>query len=347
MAYIKKTATGYRAQTTINGQRKSKSFSSKREAQDWASKEEADVRENLAKSPASKFTLKQALEKYRDEIAQRNAGERWERIRINAFLEHPDWLPLHKNIGDVSTEDFSKFRDERAKTVKPGTVLREFGILSSVMETARREWKWIKENPIRDVKKPSEPAGRTRLITRPEIKLMLRGFGYQPQSRTSSLTQSIAVCFLLALRAGMRAGDLTGLKWANVHPRFVRVEIDKVGRRKGIGRDVPLSLKAVRVLEKMRGFDIESVFGLTTQTLDARFRTVRGRAGLDIRHSDGTLDKEKTFTFHDSRHTAATWIGLSAKLSVMQMCSMFGWTDPKMAMRYFNPGAGDIATLLD
>lgn len=335
MAYIRKTAKGYRAEVEIKGTRKSKSFTNKREAQVWAAHEETQINFEESKHPKSRYTLCQTLEKYRDEICQRNAGARWEQVRINLFLGKEDLLPLTKKIGDVTTDDFSKFRDERLKTVKPGTVLRELGILSGVMEVARREWKWISANPIRDVKKPQKPAGRSRLITRAEIKSMLRGLDYHPQGRASTITHSIAVCFLLALRTGMRAGDMTSLAWKNVKPRHVVIEVDKVGRKKGIGRDVPLSKKAVRILEKMRGFDSESVFALKPQTLDARFRTVRDRRGLS------------GFTFHDSRHVAATWIAMSGKLTVMQMTSMFGWTDPKMAMRYFNPKPEDIASKLD
>lgn len=335
MAYIKKTATGYQAQIELQGIRRSKTFATKREATLWAAKEETAIREQSLILPSSRFTLKQTFEKYRDEITPRNTGARWERIRIDAFLSHPEWLPLDKKIGQVSTDDFGKFRDERLKTVKPGTVLREFGILSAIMEVARKEWKWISANPIRDVKKPQEPAGRSRLITRAEIKSMLRGLDYHPRGRVTTITNSIAVCFLLALRTGMRAGDMTSLEWKNVKARYVTIEIDKVGRKRGVGRDVPLSKKAVRIIDKMKGFDADSVFALKPQTLDARFRTIRDRLGLS------------GFTFHDSRHLAATWIAMSGKLSIMQMTSMFGWTDPKMAMRYFNPKPEDIAARLD
>ncbi len=52
------------------------------------------------------------------------------------------------------------------------------------------------------------------------------------------------------------------------------------------------------------------------------------------------------FTFHDTRHTAATWIGRSGKLQLLELCKMFGWSDPKMAMIYFNPSADDLANKL-
>jgi len=37
---------------------------------------------------------------------------------------------------------------------------------------------------------------------------------------------------------------------------------------------------------------------------------------------------------------------MSRRLSLEQLCVMFGWSDPKMAMVYFNPTPGDIADLL-
>jgi len=348
MASITKTPKGYRVQIDKKGIRISKSFETKRDASLWAAQQEAAIIQDAQTAPGVKNTLRDALEKYRDLPNNTNAGARWERIRIDAFLEHKEWLPLDEKIGSVKPEHFEAFMRERAKTVKDGTILRELGILSSMLEEARYKWKWIKENPLRDAKKPAEPAHRERLISRTEIKKMLRGFGYHPGAKkVTTLTESIGVCFLLALRTGMRAGDLTGLTWNNVHPRHVKIEIDKVGRKKKTGRDVPLSKKAVRIILKMKGFDAKSVFCLTPQTLDARFRAVRENQKLTIRDAKGEIDKAKTFTFHDSRHTAATWIGLKGKITTMQMCAMFGWTDPKMALKYFNPSAANIAELLD
>ena len=344
MASYTKTAKGYRVFLEIKGVRKTKSFATKREAKEWADYTEFNLRNAAALPLEGKYTLRQALEKYRDEVCDRNVGARWEKVRINAFIEHPEWIPINRLIGDITTDDFTAFSVERAKTVKPGTILREFGLLSAVMEVARREWKWVATNPVRDVRKPQEPHARERLITRAEIKSMLRGLGYSPlDKRVTTISQSIAVCFMTALRTGMRAGDMTNLAWADVFPRHVSVKLDKIGRKRGKGRDVPLSLKAVRVIKKMKGFDPISVFGLAPATLEARFRTIRVRQGLS------------GFTFHDSRHTAATWIAgkfksnenVTAQQAIFDMCKIFGWSDPKRALAYYNPNPEDIASRLD
>ena len=71
---------------------------------------------------------------------------------------------------------------------------------------------------------------------------------------------------------------------------------------------------------------------LKNQTLDAMFRKYRDRAGID-----GVV-------FHDTRHTAATWMVKHGSLNVLELCKVFGWTDPKMVMVYFNPPARDLAS---
>jgi hypothetical protein len=38
---------------------------------------------------------------------------------------------------------------------------------------------------------------------------------------------------------------------------------------------------------------------------------------------------------------------LSPRLDLLDLCKMFGWSNPKMAMRYYNPTASDIAARLN
>ena len=159
---------------------------------------------------------------------------------------------------------------------------------------------------------------------------MLRALDYHPGKSAQSITQSIGLCFIAALRTGMRAGELSKLEWVRVHAQYVHLDETK----SGVARDVPLSVKARRVLVRARGFDPVLVFGVQATTLDVLFRRARLRAGLE------------GFTFHDSRHTAATWIGRSGKLEMLELCKMFGWRDPKHALIYFNPTVSDLANKL-
>jgi integrase len=335
MASIVKMPDGrYRAHVFVAGKRKSGVFRTKREADAWAAWTETVLREEREILPGERFTLADALRKYRDEISPSKRGERWERVRIGAFLDSP-MFPSALPLVSVTPSILSSWRDDRLKSVSAGTVIREFGLLAAVFEAARREWRWIATNPVRDVRKPPSPAHRERIITRHEMRAMLRAMGYARKVR--SVSQAVAVCFLLALRTGMRAGELCGLTWAHVHEGFCHLPVTKTKPR-----DVPLTRKSMRLIERMRGWDDGLVFGLSTQTLDALFRKYRARAGLS------------GFTFHDARHTAATWIagrmnsgGIPAQQALLDMCKVFGWTDTSRALTYYNPSAADIARRIE
>lgn len=327
MASISRIANGHwRAQIFKQGVRDSKVFITKREAESWAARRESDILEEVATSPGIRKTLAQALQRYVEEVSPAKRGHRWEALRINAWIASGHPL-FSLRVGDVRPEHVAAWRDARLAAVTSGTVLREFSLLSGVFEHARREWQWIKVNPVRDVRKPREPDHREVVISWSQIRGQLRALGYAPLSPVRTVNQACAVTFLVALRTGARAGELTGLTWENVSQRQMRVS-GKTG-----ARDIPVTSRTSRLLAKMRSFDPVSVFGVKAQTLDAMFRKARDRAG------------QSGYTFHDARHTAATW--LAPRLDVLTLCKIFGWKNPKQAMTYYNPSAARIADRLE
>lgn len=328
MASILQIKNGFRAAVYVRGIRDTKQFRTKREAQAWASARETELRILPPADPGEKHTLLDAFEKYAEDICPTHKGEKWERVRLIKFSRE---LPAStKRIGEVTTTDLAEWRDQRLKTVAASSVLREIKLLGSVFEVARKEWRWVGLNPVRDLKKPRAPEHRKRTVSAWEILAMFRAMNYSPRGKIRTVAQAVAAAFYLALRTGMRAGELATLRWEHIHEKYCHLPSTKsMGTRT---RDVPLSAKAKRVIEGVRGWDGETVFGLKSQTLDALFRRYRDRAGLS------------GFTFHDSRHTAATW--MAKKVDVLTLCKIFGWSSTTMALVYYNPKAADIADLL-
>lgn len=325
MAVPIKTAQGtWRIQIDIAGVRKSKTLPTRREVVVWALSRENEIREGGRTTK----TVADALKKYSEEVSEHHRGWAKEQIRLAAFVKQ-DKFPAKMRLADLKPSHIAEWRDARLAVNARGSVLRDLGLLSAVMEAARREWQWITVNPVRDVRKPAEPDHRNRLITGPEIRLMLRQLGHTRGS-VRTVSQAVAMAFLLALSTGMRAGEIAGLTWTNVSASFVTLPMTKNGTL----RNVPLSPVGRRLIERMRGWDDTLVFGLGSQTLDALFRKARVRAGL------------AGFTFHDSRHVAATRIGKSGRWSLPEMCLAFGWKNPKMAMTYINISASDLAKKL-
>lgn len=322
MASILPVPSGFRAAVSVNGTRDTKQFRTKREAQAWASARETELRTLPPADPIDRHTLLDAFDKYTEEVAPGHKGERWETIRLAMFARQ---LPVKKKIRQITSTDIAEWRDARLKTVAASSVLREMKLLNSVFEVARKEWRWIGINPVQDVRRPRAPEHRERTITLREILGMLRALGHRRKKRVTSMHQAVAVLFLVALRTGMRASELCNLTWDRVHPVFARLDDTKTD----VPRDVPLTPKAKRLIEMMRGWDEEKVFGISSATLDTVFRRYRDRAGLN------------GFTFHDSRHTAATWI--ARKVDVLDLCKIMGWKSTKMALVYYNPTVSDLA----
>jgi integrase len=331
MASIQKVAGGYRVQVDVQGRRASKTLPTKREATDWAVEKERELKERAKGHKGHGKTLRDALRKFADEESPKRRGERWEVVRLSAYEGGDHDLPLSKPLTEITDDDLRIWRDKRLKKASRGTVLRDMTLMATVLETARTEWKWLKTNPIRDVKKPRQPPHRNRVISGPEIRNMLRMLGYSKEP-PRSVSQAVAVAFLVALCTGMRAGELCGLRWADMRESYGTAHNVKA-IEKGLSRDVPLTSVARRLIERMRGWDDELVFGVNAKTLDVLFRRARKRAGYD------------DFVFHDARHTAATHI--AKRLHILDLCKMFGWKRMDQALTYYNPTAAQIAARLE
>lgn len=325
MATPIKTAQGtWRVQIEVRGVRESFTGPTKRDATEWRDRRSAEIRAMASGKAGTVKTLKQALERYAEEVSPTKRGESKEIIRLEAFKRQA--LPINRKLSELTTADLVDWRDSRLAVNARGSVLRDMTLLGSVLEVARREWQWIPTNPMRDVKRPANPDHRQRVISGPETRRMLRALGYGFPVR--SVSQAVAACFLMALSTGMRAGELCGLLWVNVKADHVTLPMTK----NGSARDVPLSPVARKLLERLKGWDKELVFGLKSQTLDALFRRARSRAGLE------------GFNFHDARHTAAT--RLAHRLHVLDLCRVFGWKRTDQAMVYYNEKASSIAKRL-
>lgn len=328
MAKAKKTEQGtWRIQIEVKGVRDSATLPTKREAEAWAAMRATEIRAGAGGKVATAKTLRDALRRYADEVSPTKRGNSKESIRLAAFERMA--LPLTKKLGDVTTAELAVWRDSRLAINSHGSVLRDMTLLAHVFEVARREWQWIERNPMRDVRRPSQPDHREVLIAGWQQRRMLRALGYT-RGPVRTVSQAVAMAFLMALSSGMRAGEICGLKWGDVRGDHVKLLLTK----NGSARSVPLSGVGRKIIARMVGWDDALVFGLKSQTLDALYRKARAKAGLE------------GFNFHDARHTAATRIAMSRRVDVLELCKIMGWRSPSQAMVYFNATASQLAARL-
>jgi len=327
MASIQPHKNGYRAQVYVNGVRKSATFRTKREADAWASSIENDIRKGEHKQSNGK-TLRDALDRFIIEEIPKKRSQKWFINRSNYHIENIEFID--KKLSDITTDMFARERDKWLLKKKAGTVIRDLNFLSSVFNVARREWKWIDKNPLTDVRRPKRPDPRNKVYRWQVIKKILRELTYSPGKEVKNSIQSIGVGMLISMRTGMRLSELVTLTWANVYPDYVHL-----GKTKTKPRNVPLSKKAVRLINKLHGLDKVKLFDISPDSFGTLFRRYRDKAGVE------------GYTFHDTRHTGATfYAGRDNPLPILDLTLMFGWSDPKQALVYYNPSASDISKKL-
>ena len=319
----------------------SETFDTKREAKEWAVRREIEIKSIKQGKPLN-YTLGQAIDKYITDVAPSHRGGDFEIRRLKAMAQT---LPTARPLADFNTDFWNDWKQKRlstkkqadtSKTISTGTVRREMCDITLVFEHARKELRWINANPLRDVTRPPQGKSRSRTISDTEVALMFKTLKYERGIKPISIGQQVGAMFDLALETGMRAGEVAGLTWDNVHldKRFVHLPLTKNGR----SRDVPLRRSAEAILDSMRGVNDDEVFAPSSSTMDAYFRKARKTAGLE------------GFTFHDARHTAATNIAntlkssnVTAQQAVLDLCAIFGWTKIDQALTYYNPDVSDIA----
>ena len=321
MASIEKRTDGkWRAFVARQGKRKTKVFDTKAAAKIWAVQQEYLI---LNSDPEVNLTpFGEVLNRYASEVSPRKRGELWEVARIKRFCLDPiATIP----ISSLTSNDFALWRDARLREVAPGTVNREMTLLSGVLTIARKEWGLISVNPIVDVRKPTKPPGRDRIVTDEELEALEMSAG----GDLNKLTARAFHAFRFAIETAMRAGEIVGLTWDNIDltSRVCHLPMTK----NGTSRDVPLSTEAVRLLKALPPF--ETAFGLNSRQLDVLWRKLRDRAAVE------------NLTFHDSRHSAIT--RLSGKLEVLELARMVGHRNLNELLTYYNAPAAEIAKRLD
>jgi integrase len=244
----------------------------------------------------------------------------------------PTWG--RRRVADVQHSDIQRWvsalatGDERARSAT--TVIRAFGVLSSVLEVAVRDRR-IPSNPARGVKLPRKARKERAYLTHRQVELL------------ATEARDRGTLIRLLAYSGIRWGEAAGLRWKAVDLRAKRVTISEnavaVGGRIIVGtpkthqaRAVPLPAFLLDELsERLAGAGHDDlVFG----TEGVHLRPPDRRKGWFVsavrraQKQDPTLP---TITPHDLRHTAAS-LAVSAGANVKVVQRMLGHASAAMTL---------------
>lgn len=199
MAEPVKRGDKYRHSIQVDGVRMTGTFDTKKDARTW----EAEQRALSSSTPGSpgelvkkKHTLSAACEKYLSSVTptKRDAVD-WETRRFNAFIAR---FP-GRYLEDITSADVAQWRDDMLATVSGSTINRYWNLYSNLFTVAKREWKWVKENPFSEVKRPRENPPREAVWRWHEIRRVLRA-GQRRGGKTGEVVKAFHVALATSLR---------------------------------------------------------------------------------------------------------------------------------------------------
>ena len=330
MATIVQRGNKWRVQIRLRGVTRSNTFERHADAKAWAARTESQILDGLQGNASRNKTLGDIAQRYLEEVTPQKRGQREESYRIGRILQaHLSTIYL----SDLRPQDIADWRDDRLKEVSSASVIREITTISAICNQAMREWGLLNDNPVLKISKPKPTKARTRRPTEQEIEELCKAMLLTENTTKPELvTQRVALALLFAIETAMRAGEICGLTWNDIYltKRIAHLPITK----NGSSRDVPLSKRAIEIIEKLKGIDEKSVFNVDAKTLDVLFRRARDKCEIEDLH------------FHDTRREALT--RMSKKVPVEMLAKISGHKDLRILLNvYYRPEMSDIASLLD
>ena len=303
-------------------------FPNKASALKWSQRVESDPEKFLAEQLPEDHQLRTVgdlVRNYGKEVTPQKKGRDKERFRLRVLQR--SYLS-GVSLSELKPHHITKFREDRLKEVSAGTVLKDLGLLSAVINTGMTKWgleNVLRSNPVSLISKPRAPRPRDRRLEAGELeRLLAAGASPNPWFR---------VVVLFAIETGTRRGETLSLTWENVHlgKRYVHLPDTK----NGDSRDVPLSPQALELLRDLPK-DIREdqvVFPLHFEALKSSLRRACSKACIsDIR-------------FHDLRHEATSRF-FEKGLNVMDVSAIMGHKDLRILQRYTHLWVEDPARKL-
>jgi integrase len=150
----------------------SETFPDKTSAREWATVIEADMVRGvfMDRSEAERNTLGDLFDRYLRDVSASKKGASSESYRLRALQRDP--ISQYK-VAALSGKVLAEWRDRRMKQVTGSTTNRDQGLISHVINVARKEWGINVENPVSMIRRPPESRGRNRRLSASEEQRLL------------------------------------------------------------------------------------------------------------------------------------------------------------------------------
>lgn len=226
-----------------------------------------------------------------------------------------DWIAERwrdKCLKDITRQVVQDLASQKLLTAKPATANRYLALIRAILRRSAFEWDWLEKPP--HIRLYHEPRRRVRWLKPDEARRLLDEI---PEHHRDAM--------IFSLSTGLRASNVSGLKWAQVDLKRRVLWLYADQTKNGEDLHVSLNDAAMAVLHARRYINSEYVFTYQGKPLK-RFTTrawykALGRANLD------------DFRWHDLRHTWASWL-VQEGVTLYALQEMGGWKTASMVRRY-------------
>lgn len=200
----------------------------------------------------------------------------------------PAWK--HRKADDISRADVVALLDSILDTGSGVMANRVRAIASSCFNYGIGRG-LCADNPVTSVPKPAKEQARERVFTHDEIRALWRAFEGEPLTTGAS--------FMLRLVTAQRGQEVLAMRWVDIDGDVWTIpgEIAK----NGLAHRVPLSAKAIDILDSLRGYSGSGLYVFPARSGPGPMTSIN-KAKARIRMASGVAD----FNPHDLRRTAAT-----------------------------------------
>jgi len=267
--------------------------------------------------PGENYTFGDLMKKYLEEYSSVNKAKT-SYTRDKSLAAHLLTSFKDEYLLDITPAMISDYKVQRRRDgAAPRTINYELTLMSHAYNIAIGEWEWLKNNPVKKVKKDRVDNLIERWLTHEEEERLL--------NVSAKWLQEIIV---FAIHTGLRQSEILDLKW---HQLDLTRRTMLIYEQKNRGVDtLPLNETALGVLEERhqhRLSQCDNVFYSITHTrignrnLFRAFKIATKRA------------KVPNFRFHDLRHTFATRL-VQAGVGIYELQRLGRWKSASMVMRY-------------
>lgn len=330
----------FRARIRLRGYPdQSATFTSKSAAKAWAKVTEAAIIEgrHFSSQKAKRRTLAEAIDRYlEDNLSALAATEQRNRARhLEYWKKHLGKMTLAHLCNDAEPirqlkKKLSHGETTRHRLRSPATVNRYHASLSKLFSCAMR-WGWSATNPMQLVEKAQEPAGRDRYLSDDELERLL-------QATAVSQDPYLDTVVKLALTTGGRYSEVMGLTWSDLS--FERQSVTFRNTKNKESRTVPLvepAWSCCTTLHQARRTDTDLLFAWSKphqpKDIRAGWHHALKAAGIE------------NFTFHDLRHTCASYLAMNGA-TPSELAAVLGHRTLQMVKRYSHVSEPHTAALL-